>query len=255
MQNRLLLGLLLLSLLSPGGAQAVSDTPASYPRSAQESALTTALASTLAADSVAVFPERALGVLEGDGPLAVATLDVDANRQTFTATLKAGVTEQVVTGRFSHLVQVAVPVRDLVPGDVIAAEDLAWLGVDEKAVNSRILAEPEQLVGLEVRRPLRADKLVLARDVRAPRLIAKGDLVTVALQTPVMNLTLQGRALNDAGMHEPVRVLNLSSKKTIDGVVSGPRAVTIGTAVAGMPVVASPVMVTSAQPLNLTDVR
>ena len=205
----------------------VCGQAADVPRAQLEAVLADALAQKLAAEGVGIVLDRNLPALTGEGGVTVATLDVDPARQGFTATLRIGSTEQVVTGRYSRQIQALVPVRDLTSGEVIAEADLDWLLVDEKALSARVAAEPEQLVDMEVRRPLKAGKLVLARDVRAPLLIHKGDTVTVRLETPTLNLSMQGRALGDAGMNETIRVLNLSSKKTIEGIVTSAQTVAI----------------------------
>jgi flagella basal body P-ring formation protein FlgA len=214
----LLLALLLLPLR--GEAAEVS-------RAQMEALLAEALATKLSADGVSVALDRTTVPLAGDGAAAVAALEVDPARQAFTATVRAGTAEQTVIGRYNRQVQALAPMRDLTPGEVIAEEDLDWYLVDEKALSARIATEPEQLVGMEVRRPLKAQKLVLNRDLRAPRLMRKGDQVVVRLNAPGLDLSMQGRAMNDAGMGETVRVLNLSSKKTIEGIVIGPQTVGI----------------------------
>lgn len=207
-------------------------------RAEMEAKLAGALAAKLAAEGVTVTLDRSVAALAGDGALEVDDLAVDPARGGFTATLRSGGAEQTVTGRYSRQVQVLVPVRDISPGETIAEEDLDWLPVDEKALNPRIATEPEQLVDMEVRRPLKAGRLILARDVRAPRLIRKGDLVTVRLQTHELNLSMQGRAMADAGMGETVRVLNLASRKTIEGVVTGAQMVEVAAPVGATPAVA-----------------
>ena len=209
-------------LLLPTFGQAADVT-----RAEMEAALTAALVQKLAAEGVSIALDRTPPMLAREGDLAVATLDVDPGRGGFTATLRSGTAEQTVTGRYSRQVQALAPLRDLTPGETIAEADLDWILVDEKTLNARVAAEPEQLVDMEVRRPLKAQKLVLLRDVRAPILIHKGDMVTVQLQTPELNLSMQGRAINDAGMGETVRVLHLSSRKTIEGVVTGAQTVAV----------------------------
>jgi flagella basal body P-ring formation protein FlgA len=222
----MLLALVLLPVLS----QAAEVT-----RAQMENALATALAEKLAAEGVSVILDRSIPVLSGAGDVTVQDLAVDPARGGFTATLHSGDAAQEVTGRYSRQVQTLVPVRPLSPGETIAEADLDWMLVDEKALNNRTATEPEQLVDMEVRRPLKAGKLILLRDVRAPRLIRKGDMVVVQLATPALHLAMQGRAMADAGMGESVRVMNLASKKTIEGVVTGPQTVAIAPPVGAMP--------------------
>lgn len=62
----------------------------------------------------------------------------------------------------------------------------------------------------------------------ADRVISRNDLVEVAFESGGIRLTVTGRAQRNAGMGEPVAVLNLQSGRTIDAVATGP-----GRAIAG----------------------
>lgn len=124
-------------------------------------------------------------------------------------------------------IDVPVPARNILPGEKITEDDLTWVAIDARAMNTRVIGEMDQLVGMEARRPLRANRMVLIRDVRTPRLIQKGEIVTVRLQTPVMALAMQGRALSDGGVDEVVRILNPISKKIVDGTVVAPGVVEV----------------------------
>ena len=67
-----------------------------------------------------------------------------------------------------------------------------------------------------------------ARAAYADRVISRNDLVEVAFESGGIRLTVTGRAQRNAGMGEPVAVLNLQSGRTIDAVATGP-----GRAIAG----------------------
>ena len=69
-----------------------------------------------------------------------------------------------------------------------------------------------------------------ARDVSAPRLVTRGSLVTIKVETPYMMVTAQGRALQDGAMGDTVRVTNTQSNRTIEGIVASAGVVRIQTA-------------------------
>ncbi len=50
----------------------------------------------------------------------------------------------------------------------------------------------------------------------------RGDLVTVVLETPSLQLTAQGKALEDGAKNALVRVENTKSNRVIDAAVAGP---------------------------------
>ncbi len=60
-----------------------------------------------------------------------------------------------------------------------------------------------------------------------PVVVAKGSLVTIVLKTPTMILTAQGRAVEDGGRGDVIRVMNTRSKKIVEGVVSRPGTVSV----------------------------
>jgi flagella basal body P-ring formation protein FlgA len=69
---------------------------------------------------------------------------------------------------------------------------------------------------------------VRAGDIAEPIVVHKGDLVTVALNTPGMQLTAQGKAMEDGAMGASIRIANTQSNRVIDAVVAGPNQVMIG---------------------------
>ena len=54
------------------------------------------------------------------------------------------------------------------------------------------------------------------------------EVVFVTFQDDGMSLTLQGRAIADASVGEPVQVMNTTSKKIIEAVASGPGHAVVG---------------------------
>lgn len=62
----------------------------------------------------------------------------------------------------------------------------------------------------------------------AQQLIARNDMVRVTYQVGGVNLAVMGKAMRSAGLGEPVAIMNTTSNRVIDAVVSGP-----GQAVAG----------------------
>lgn len=54
--------------------------------------------------------------------------------------------------------------------------------------------------------------------------IRRGESVTLTYHAPGMALSMRARALEDGAIGQPVRLLNTSSNRTIDAVVTGPGA-------------------------------
>lgn len=94
-------------------------------------------------------------------------------------------------------------------------------------VNRNILTDANRLIGQEVRRGTNAGQPVRSSDLRAPLIVSKGSLVTMVLQTPKMQLTSKGRAMDDAAMGEVVRIMNTQSKTVVEATVVGTNTVQV----------------------------
>jgi len=86
---------------------------------------------------------------------------------------------------------------------------------------------PAQAAGREAVRVLGAGTPVRAGDVVPPRLVRRGEPVTVAWRAGGLLITAAGRALSSGGLGEPVRVVTSATNRTLDAVVEGSGAVRI----------------------------
>ncbi len=116
--------------------------------------------------------------------------------------------------------------RSLAAGEMVGPEDLAW---------TKVVAAPQDaprdaaaVIGLAAKRPLRAGSVVAQRDVTAPLVIKKDDVVTVTYADDGVSLALQARALGAAAAGETVSVVNPASKKVLQAVATGPGEAVIG---------------------------
>lgn len=117
--------------------------------------------------------------------------------------------------------------RRVRPGDIITADDIEWRTQRSDRIPPQALLDSSELVGLTPRRVLRAGEPVRAGSLRPPVLVAKNSLVTLRLATERMVLTAQGRALEDGGHKQVIRVINTQSKVIVSGIVTAEGAVTV----------------------------
>ena len=88
-----------------------------------------------------------------------------------------------------------------------------------------MLRDRDDLIGKSARRALRAGQPLDPRDVQVPVLVKRNALVTITLRTPNMTLIGRGKALENGGMDQTVRIQNQDSRRTIEAVVTGPNRV------------------------------
>lgn len=132
-----------------------------------------------------------------------------------------------VTGRVLVSNRAPVLVKRMEAGTVVSAADLGWIDVPEGRLTDDVIVGEEQIVGRELKRPLSDGQLIRTHDVAVPRLVTRGSLVTLKIETPFMSIATQGRALQDGAMGETVSVTNMQSKRVIEGVITAPGVVSV----------------------------
>lgn len=118
--------------------------------------------------------------------------------------------------------------RNIVAGEIVQPQDLVW---GKAAVApSNAPSDPDAMVGQAARRALRAGAAVTAYDVAAPQVIKAGETVTLTFQDGGLTLQLHAKALSGGGLGDSINVQNVSSKKIVIAVVSGPGQAMVGPA-------------------------
>jgi flagella basal body P-ring formation protein FlgA len=130
------------------------------------------------------------------------------------------------TGTAIATVEVAVLTRDIDRSEMLKASDVA-LERRPKAEVTGEAASRDRAVGMQLRRPMRAGTPIRLADLAKPELVQRDQSVTVVYQTPGLHLTTRGKAIDNGAEGDVVTVLNLQSKRTLTGVVTGRGQVTI----------------------------
>jgi len=116
--------------------------------------------------------------------------------------------------------------RSIAAGEMIQPQDLVW----GKAAMAPADApnDPDAMVGMAARRALRAGAAVAARDVSAPMVVKANEIVTLTYDNQGVSLALQAKALSGGAVGETINVQNVTSKKTVAAVVTGPGQAAVG---------------------------
>lgn len=230
----------IIAALAPAASLADEAAIQPSPRLVGASELSDLIAAALAgddgdADALGIQladPLLTIPVPAGSDDLVVEDVSRDRGGRSFAARIaaRAGgetVRRQVVTGRVDHLSQVPVLTRPIGRDEVIAAGDIEYLRLKDSRLGSSTIVDADDLVGLSARHALRAGVPVRAAQVRQPVVVAKGSQVILVLDRPGLALSARGRALEDGGRGEVVRVSNLQSNIVIEGTVAGPGQVRV----------------------------
>lgn len=133
-------------------------------------------------------------------------------------------------GQIVETMPVTVLTRALGRGDLVAAEDLRVERQPRTRIGGvRAPVDPNDVVGRQARRPLRAGQPVNAAEFMRPQVVARGDLVTILFRTAALRITGRGQALQAGAVGDLVPVLNPQSKRTLHGIVAAPGVVEIST--------------------------
>ena len=164
--------------------------------------------------------------------IAVKDLVMDRRTQRFAATVEipAGApnaTRIRITGRTFATTRLPVLNRAMNRGETITAQDLVWVDVRDDNLRQDLEIDPKQIIGMEPRMLVKANAPIRIADLQRPMAVSRNGLVTMLLQTPYMSLSTQGRAMDDAGVGDMVRVTNLQTKQIVEGRVQGPGTVIV----------------------------
>lgn len=132
-----------------------------------------------------------------------------------------------IAGRVRRTVEVTVPAWAIPRGAVIGEADLERRWLPSGALHADSARDPAELVGREARRALAAGRVVRAGDLAAPRLVARGEAVTMVYARGGLEVNALGRALDHGSVGAVVRVANATSDLVREGVVVGPKRVRI----------------------------
>ncbi|MBR0993477.1 flagellar basal body P-ring formation protein FlgA [Bradyrhizobium japonicum] len=130
------------------------------------------------------------------------------------------------TGTAVETVEVAVLTRDIDRLDLLKSSDVAL----ERRPKAEVTGEPasrDRSIGMQLRRPMRAGTPLRAADIVKPDLVVRDQSVTIIYQVPGLYLTSRGKAIESGAEGDTVSVLNVQSKRTLSGVVTGRGQVTI----------------------------
>jgi len=126
----------------------------------------------------------------------------------------------------SATTEVAVLARPVLRGDLLSAAD--FVSELRPTAQGRGAVAATDAAGRESVRNLSAGAVVRASDLVTPRLVRRGEPVTIEVRTGGLVISTQGRALASGGAGDLVRVVAASTNRTLDGIVAQNGAVRIG---------------------------
>jgi len=131
------------------------------------------------------------------------------------------------TGVVMETNEAAVVVRPIARGDVLREADIVIERRPRNEVSSDTVRDPQGAIGLAARQTMKPGQIIRRSDLTKPELVHRNEPVIMVFEQPGLVLTLRGKALASGAEGDTVDVINLQTKKTLQGVVSGSGRVTI----------------------------
>ena len=103
----------------------------------------------------------------------------------------------------------------------------ADLAVVERTIPGT-LTQADEAIGLEARVVLYAGRPIRQGDVGPPAIIERNQIVTLLFRRGNLTIAAEARALGRAGAGDVLRVMNLTSRTTVSGIVRSDGTVAVG---------------------------
>ncbi|MDX6752648.1 flagellar basal body P-ring formation chaperone FlgA [Geminicoccaceae bacterium 1502E] len=163
-------------------------------------------------------------------PVALRLVTLHREGFRFTATVEVEVedgpvNQLLLTGEIRAAVAVPVAARSLPAGHVLGERDLEPGWLDESLLAEDTVLNRQEVAGRETLRRLSPGRPLRQTDLRAPRLVRRGEPVAIRFASAGLQITGRGIAAADAALGETVEVVNADSARPVSARVTGPSSV------------------------------
>jgi flagella basal body P-ring formation protein FlgA len=166
-------------------------------------------------------------------PLQVTRLSFDPRSGQFDAALEipgSTVARRLplrFSGKAMETVETAALTRPLARGDVVRASDVVVERRPKSDAGTDVAGDAGRVVGMALRRAMRAGQILRQADLMRPELVQRNESVTLVFEVPGIMLTSRAKALESGAEGDLISVVNVQSKRTVQGTVTGPSTVTV----------------------------
>lgn len=162
----------------------------------------------------------------------VSQLDYDSNTGRFTAALTLtgegmNPIDTRISGRIEEMAEAPVALTRLLPETVLRSDDVRIARVRTALLQNEIARSVDQIVGMQLRRPVAAGQPLRLTDLTRPPLVQRGSTVQIELSLSGLSVTGQAVALDAGAGGEKIRVQNMSSHALLFAQVVGPGQVRV----------------------------
>jgi flagella basal body P-ring formation protein FlgA len=181
---------------------------------------------------LAAMPDELVLPPDEQASVEVDSFTLKPDKSWFEATLAAPsianpIQKIKVTGTVQNMIKIPVLKEALRHGTLISKYDLDMIEIREADLGPETIINAEELIGMTPRRVMIAGQPIRATEVEAPKIINRGDMVTMIFKKGALTLTAQGKALQPGTKGDAIRVVNTGSNKAVEGIVTAAKEITI----------------------------
>lgn len=165
--------------------------------------------------------------------LKVESLSFDPVADHFAAVLRADSHEGHplqslnISGSVERLVEIPVLRQTVRRGEIIGPTDIETIMVSDRDVQHDLVLTAQDMIGMTPRRVLNAGKPVRDNELESPQIVGRGDMITLIYEQGPLLLTAKGKALQNGAKGDLIQVVNLSSSRPIEGMITAQREVKV----------------------------
>ena len=123
--------------------------------------------------------------------------------------------------------KIIVTNRVLTRGEIVNKNDLAFAEMDVATLGGGYIQDIESVLGKQLKSSLGKGVAVTPRVLEAPRLVRRGERVTITARADGIDVRMAGKALMDGTAGERIRVRNINSDRVIEATVASPGMVEV----------------------------
>lgn len=172
--------------------------------------------------------------LPADQPatLEISNLSLDNDRKIYTAIVSAPskdnpIQQFTIKGTIDPVIKMPVLLENVQNGRIITTHDITFIEINERDYSRDMIADIDVLQGMTARRMIPAGRPIRSSDLIAPQIVERGELVTLSLQSGILNLSTQAKALDNGAKGDIIRVVNTTSNQTLHALITGEKTVEI----------------------------
>lgn len=115
----------------------------------------------------------------------------------------------------------------IAPKTPITSDDLEYISYSKNRLFNGSYKSIDDIIGNIANYTIPAGAIITRKNIKAPSVIHKNQTVNVVSKRNSIIISMQGVAQSDGGMNEMIKVINPSSKKSFDAMVTGSNQVEV----------------------------